>query len=246
MSKEDKRCTKVDFQRYRNTLEQASLSQQTLSSEQPRQLDRIAHTGVTLNPKKRKSSPRSEHTRKVISGGPKSLGLPQVREEEETSRSLIVREDESPWESYRRTLRCKLAGDVLIAARRSRPSQVVAIREYTKGDKDKMLRLYDYLDHANVLSAQECFVMGETMYARVDDLPLTLEHLVGCRSLYPTETELASMVWQVCRTLCFGCPNLLTEVDSGRSMLPQQLGIRASIAVLPYYPSRPRWCCQDW
>jgi hypothetical protein len=151
----------VDFQPYKNTLEQASLSQQTRSSEQPYQLDGMAHTGGTLNLKKKKSSIRSEHTRKLISGGPKSLGLPQMRSEEETSRS--------------------------------------------------------------------CFVVGGTMYARADDLPLTLEHLVGCRSLYPTKTALASMVWQVSCTSHFACLNIPTDVDSGRSMLPRQFGIRASI-----------------
>lgn len=141
-------------------------------------------------------SPRSEHTRKVVSGGPKCFGLPQVCEEG-TYLGLIVRE-ESPWDTYRRTLRCNLAGEVFIAARRSHPSQVVAIREYTKGDVAKMRRLYDILDHDNVLTARECFVNEGCMYALVNDLQLTLEQLVGCRSLYPTEAELASMTWQVC------------------------------------------------
>ena len=60
-----------------------------------------------------------------------------------------------------------------------------------------MRRLYDILDHDNVLTARECFVNKGCMYALVNDLQLTLEQLIGYRSLYPTEAELASMTWQV-------------------------------------------------
>lgn len=195
MSRQDKHCTKVDFTGYQE-VSANSPSREAPSTKQippphvPSQLNR------SLNSKKRDaSSPQSESARKVVRGGPKSLGLPQVCEDG-TSRRLIVR-DESPWDTYRRRLRCTLAGNVFIAAHRSRPFQAVAIREYTKGDVAKMRRLYDILDHDNVLTARECFVNEKCMYALVNDLPLTLEQLVGCRSLYPTETELAPMVWQV-------------------------------------------------
>jgi hypothetical protein len=195
MSKQDKHCTAIDFKSYQERLAN-NPSREAPLSKQPHQLDAPTQLDSSSNSKKRKTSPRSEHTRKVVSGGPKRFGLPQVCEEG-TSRGLIVRE-ESPWDTYRRTLRCNLAGEVFIAARRSRPSQVVAIREYTKGDVAKMRRLYDILDHDNVLTARECFVNEGCMYALVNDLQLTLEQLVGCRSLYPTEAELASMTWQVC------------------------------------------------
>lgn len=192
MSRQGKHCTAVDFESYKELLAN-NPSRQVPLSEQPHQLDVSTQLNGISNPKKRKTSPQSERPGKIVSGGQKTFGLPQVCEEG-TSHRLIVRE-ESPWDTYRQTLRCNLAGDVFIAARRSRPSQVVAIREYTKGDVAKMRRLYDHLDHDNVLIARECFVNEGSMYALVDDLPLTLEQLVGCRSLYPTETELASMVW---------------------------------------------------
>ena len=195
MSREDKHCTELDFESYNRELLANNPSREAPLSKQPHQLDVSTQLNRSSNSKKREASSQSESAQKVVSGGPKSLGLPQLCEEG-TSHRLIVRE-ESPWDTYRRTLRCTLAGDVFIAARRSSPSQAVAIREYTKGDVAKMRRLYDILDHDNVLTARECFVYEGCMYALVNDLPLTLEQLVGCRSLYPTETELASMVWQV-------------------------------------------------
>ncbi|KAJ5643561.1 uncharacterized protein N7484_006068 [Penicillium longicatenatum] len=62
------------------------------------------------------------------------------------------------------------------------------------------------------------------MYALVDDLPLTLGHLVGCRFLYPTDIELALMVWHILSGLCYlnqlgfehqslSCQNILWGLD---------------------------------
>ncbi|KAF3403916.1 hypothetical protein F1880_010281 [Penicillium rolfsii] len=200
MSKLDKHCTKVDFSSFTEQLAN-SPPREVTSSEQPHQRDVPTQSNSNSNSKKRETPDRIAHTRKKVSGRPKGFGLPQLCEEG-TSRRLVVRE-ESPWDTYRRTLKCNLAGDVFIASRRSRPSQVVAIREYTKGDVVKMRRLYGILDHINVLTARECFITEGRIYALVHDLPLTLEQLVGCRSLYPTETELASMVWQILDGLCY-------------------------------------------
>ncbi|OQD76722.1 hypothetical protein PENANT_c125G00252 [Penicillium antarcticum] len=74
-----------------------------------------------------------------------------------------------------------------------------------------MRRLYDILDHDNVLTARECFVNEGCIYALVNDLQLTLEQLVGCRSLYPTEAELASMTWQslTCRNILLGLDGVI-------------------------------------
>ncbi|KAJ5346215.1 hypothetical protein N7452_004219 [Penicillium brevicompactum] len=219
MSKQDKHCTAVDFKSYQERLAN-NPSRETPLSKQPHQLDATTQLDSSYNSKKRKPFPPSEHIRKGVSGGPKRFVLPQVCEEG-TSHGLIVRE-ESPWDTYRRTLRCNLAGEVFIAARRSRPSEIIAIRKYT--DVAKMRRLYDMLDHDNVLTARECFVNDGCMYALVNDLQLTLEQLVGCRSLYPTEVELASMVWQILDGLCYlneiglehqslTCRNILLGLD---------------------------------
>ncbi|KAJ5944574.1 hypothetical protein N7516_004742 [Penicillium verrucosum] len=62
----------------------------------------------------------------------------------------------------------------------------LAIREYTKRDVAKIRRLYNILNYDNILIARECFVNKGCIYALVNDLQLTLEQLIGCRSLYPT------------------------------------------------------------
>ncbi|KAJ6114206.1 hypothetical protein N7512_007651 [Penicillium capsulatum] len=168
MSRQDKHCTEVNFEHYKELLATSqSPSREVPSSKQPHQPDVPTQMSRSFNSKKREASPQSGNARKIVRGGAKRFGLPQVCEEG-TSRQLIVRE-ESPWDTYRRTLRCTLAGDVFIAARRSRPSQAVAIREYTKEDVAKMRRLYDILDHDNVLTARECFVNEGCMYALVND-----------------------------------------------------------------------------
>lgn len=97
---------------------------------------------------------------------------------------------------------------------------MVAIREYTEKDVARMLRLYDNLDHGNILAAQECFVGGEFMYALVSDLPLTLEQLVGCRSLsHRGGIGFHGLAGMLCFT--FQLFESLTNLHSGWTMLPQ-------------------------
>ncbi|KAJ5465947.1 hypothetical protein N7530_009734 [Penicillium desertorum] len=189
------RLTRIDF---------------TGTLKEPAQLDGATQQHQPLqDTKKETHPPLSKKISKVIKGGPKALGLPQVSENAQGSHSCIVRY-ESPWDTYRRTISCIIAGKVIIATHHSNPSRVIAIREYQKRDADKMVELYSHLKHENILSARECFMDERSMFALVDDLPLTLEHLVGCRTFYPSECELASMLWQtgyllMCKTLNGAC-----------------------------------------
>jgi uncharacterized protein (DUF433 family) len=59
-----------------------------------------------------------------------------------------------------------------------------------------MLQIFRRTRHKNILSAEECYQDGGTLFAVVDDLPLTLEQLVACPA-YPNETQLASIIIQV-------------------------------------------------
>lgn len=150
--------------------------------------------------KARKSgSPLQCQDSKIIHGPPKSLCLPRICELESTSPVLLVRQ-ESPWDTYRRALTCDIAGQVFIAARRSRPSRVVAIRQYPRGDAVRLIHVFGQLAHANVLSVRECYIYQDSIYALVDDYPLTIAHLVSCEGLYPTEVELSSIMFQVWKT----------------------------------------------
>lgn len=126
-----------------------------------------------------------EPNRKVIRGPKiKSFGLPQVLDSGSLSHSLVVR-NESPWEIFKPAFSCRLAGTVIIVGRRSSssPSRPTAIREYLTEDADKMLHRFRCIKHKNVLAARECYIDKRSIYALVEDLLLTLEHVVGCRAI---------------------------------------------------------------
>ncbi|THC93592.1 hypothetical protein EYZ11_006945 [Aspergillus tanneri] len=113
----------------------------------------------------------SRRVRKIVQGPSKSLGLPQVADSEILgSRSLILR-TESPWDTFKKVFSCELAGTVMIAIHHR----------------------FRRILHENVISAKECYRYEGSLYALVDDLPLTLEHLAG----RPNESQLASIVTQV-------------------------------------------------
>ena len=168
------------------------------SQYQPSRSDGLSHSpsGVSFKEtRKRHASPLKEPTRKVINGAPKGFGLPQTVQSGGGTKTLIVR-DESPWDTFELDFSCKLAGTVAIASRRSRPSRVIAIREYSAGDVQKMLQRFRHIQHENIMCSSECYRHNCSLYAVVDDLPLTLEHL-GSRTVCPNEVQLGSIMRQV-------------------------------------------------
>ena len=140
----------------------------------------------------------SPRTGRVIKGSPKTLCLPTLCKLDDLSGVLIVRQ-ECPWDTYRPGMRCDIAGKVIIASRRSNRSRVQAIRQYSESDAKGLIQRFERLDHANVLLTRDCYLYGPFLYALVEDLPLTLEHLVSCPRIYPTEQELGSIMFQVRR-----------------------------------------------
>lgn len=175
---------------------------------------------------------------KVIQGPPKALGLPQVVDSgSSTSRPLIVREKESPWNTFKPVFSCKLAGTVIIAAHKTRPSQLEAIRAYSPERADEVLRAFQVIRHENILSAKECYREGNSLFVLVDDLPLTLEHLV---SLRPEEHQVASVMHQVLNGLHYlleaGFEH--TSLTSSNILLGSD-GI-VKIAALEHCVKRPR------
>ncbi|KAF4242707.1 hypothetical protein CNMCM8980_000329 [Aspergillus fumigatiaffinis] len=132
---------------------------------------------------------------KVIQGPPKALGLLQVLDPgSSTSPPIIVREKESPWDTFKPVFSCKLAGTVTIAVHKTRPSQLEAIRAYSPERADEVLRVFQVTRHENILSAKECYKDGDELFVLVDDLPLTLEHLA---SLHPDQHQVASVMFQI-------------------------------------------------
>lgn len=163
-----------------------------------------SHTSPQGNPHTSKNLPCINESKrtlgcramKVIKGLPKSLGLPQICGSSNIETEVIVRR-ETPWETYRRIGVREVAGQVIIAADRSRLSRMRTFREYKKVDAEKMICYFRNFNHLNILTAQECYEDQFSMYALVDHHPLTLNDLICCHTIYPTEAELASIISQV-------------------------------------------------
>jgi hypothetical protein len=89
---------------------------------------------------------------------------------------------------------CEIAGEVIVAADRSRSSCMRTFREYRRADADKLIHHFRNFNYLNILTAQECYLAQLSMYALVHHLPLTLNNLIYCCTIYPTEAELASII----------------------------------------------------
>lgn len=156
-------------------------------------ITRESHTAATT-----KSTGRCRRSRlKVVTGPAKSLCLPHLCSLENIASVLIVRR-ESPWDTYQKVIAYEVAGKVTIATRRTRPSRMVAIRTYAKENARRLIFRFGRLEHRNVLSLRECYMHEDLAFFLVDDLPLTLTHVVALPSVYPSETELGSIISQVC------------------------------------------------
>ncbi|KAF4772556.1 hypothetical protein HAV15_012181 [Penicillium sp. str.  len=126
--------------------------------------------------------PRRRSRSKVVTGLPKSLCLPRLCGLENIASVLIVRQ-ESPWDTYRKVITYEVAGKVTIATRRTRPSRMVAIRSYRKENARRLIYRFGRLEHMNVLSLYECYMHEDLAFFLVDDLPLTLAHVVAFPSI---------------------------------------------------------------
>ncbi|KAA8642579.1 uncharacterized protein ATNIH1004_011524 [Aspergillus tanneri] len=225
--KSDKHKTALDFESLKGSF----------STEGPPNCSDKIQDGSPTGKINKKVPSESRRVRKIVQGPSKSLGLPQVADSEILgSRSLILR-TESPWDTFKKVFSCELAGTVMIAIHRTRPSRVLAIREYSGKDEDKMLDRFRRILHENVISAKECYRYEGSLYALVDDLPLTLEHLAG----RPNESQLASIVTQVLDGVSYlsavgfeheslTCSNILLGLDGCVKIAALEFCVR-------YYPT---------
>lgn len=145
----------------------------------------------------RKRSIHRHISPKIATGSPKSLCLPRLHGLDDITSFLIIRQ-ESPWDAYQQAITYDIAGEVMIASRRTRPSRVLAIRKYRKQDSRRLIDRFGRLEHVNILLFHECYIYGDFAFFLVADLPLTLAHVVACSDLYPAEAELGSIMSQVC------------------------------------------------
>lgn len=190
-SDQDKRATRFDMLQA-----QAHFSSPATAAEtQPHNLTK--HPNNTQSSLKRQKGPvaQQDRARKILRGTPKPLELPTIVNSGGLAQSPLVRNC-SPWEVYQPIFTCDLAGTVSISEHRRRGSKVVAVRSSSRTDGEELLHKYTRFDHINIISASECFSDNGVNHFIVEDLPISLEHLVASDA-YPTEVQLASILKQV-------------------------------------------------
>lgn len=106
--------------------------------------------------------------------------------------SLIIQRG-CPWDILKDLFTCDLAGPVSLAIHKEDPRKVIAVHSFSRDKADIWLQVLWKTKHPNVISAREIFKDHETTYFIVDDLPLTLEHVVAC-DIFPSELQLASIL----------------------------------------------------
>jgi hypothetical protein len=155
-------------------------------------LQSVQENGAIELPNKRKQSPSREKPDKALNHGQRSLSGSTKSD----ACPLLEVKYESPWNSYRKEFGCELAGDAVVVVHRKEPSKVLLLRSYTGVIGDKMQQWFSQLQHPNIMSAKESFIIKNSLYTICEDLPLTLEHLIVCHA-YPTEAQLAVILRQV-------------------------------------------------
>jgi hypothetical protein len=147
--------------------------------------------------KKAKEDVGQEISRNVLRDHAQDLHQSSVRSEGLAAQPLSIKR-ESPWRTLKDLFTCDLAGPVSVAVDDKNPSKVIAVRAFSKKKADTWLQVLEQTRHPNVISARQIFKDHGMTYFIVDDLPLTLEHLVAC-DVFPSELQLASILVQVRR-----------------------------------------------
>jgi hypothetical protein len=145
--------------------------------------------------KEGKQRGKQEKSKNVLLHRAQDVHQRSSQSESHAAQSLVVQIG-SPWDTLNDLFTCDLAGPVSIAVHDKHPSKVIAVRAFSKEKADIWLQVLKQTQHPNVISAREIFKDHGTTYFIVDDLPLTLEHLVAC-DIFPSELQLASILAQV-------------------------------------------------
>ncbi|KAL4918125.1 hypothetical protein BDW62DRAFT_210818 [Aspergillus aurantiobrunneus] len=146
--------------------------------------------------KGRKQQEKPEKSKNPLFGPAQDVRQSSSQSERQTAQAPVIRRG-SPWHILKDLFTCDLAGPVSIAVHKKGPSEVIAVRVFSKEKVDVWLQVLQQTQHPNVISATEIFKDLGMTYFIVDDLPLTLEHLVAC-DIFPSELQLASILVQHC------------------------------------------------
>ncbi|KAL5333672.1 hypothetical protein BJX70DRAFT_49240 [Aspergillus crustosus] len=139
-----------------------------------------------------KQRAKQEKFKDVLFGHAQDVRQSSPQCEGQAAQSPVIQRG-SPWDALKDLFTCDLAGPVSVAVHEKDPSMVIAVRAFSKENANIWLQVLQQTQHPNVISAREIFKDHGMTYFIVDDLPLTLEHLVAC-DIFPSEVQLASIL----------------------------------------------------
>ncbi|KAL6229548.1 hypothetical protein BDW75DRAFT_235125 [Aspergillus navahoensis] len=170
---------------------------------------------------KRSTSPSfPEPGRKILRGPPRALTLSKVDEAGEAAGSDPVVRHEAPWETFKKSYDCDLAGKVTVE------------------DADKILRILRSIHHPNVASVLECFRTPDGLYTIGRFYPLTLDHIIACKA-FPNDQQLAAIMSQFVDGLSYLVSNNLHKPSLDSSDILMNLEGNIQIARLDSFSERP-------
>jgi hypothetical protein len=123
---------------------------------------------IAGNKDKFASTERTRHMRrhispKIVTGPPKSLCLSRLHGLDDIASVLITRQG-SPCDVSASHHTYEVAGEVMSASGRTRPSRVVAIRKHRKQDSRRLIDSFGRLEHVNILLFHECYIHTHTQF----------------------------------------------------------------------------------
>lgn len=120
--------------------------------------------------------------------------LESVAEETPLPNSLKQR-NESPWGRYDESHELDRGGPVTVtvAIQREPGTALVNIRKFAKPEMEAALYRYQNVQHGSFVTALETFITDDHLYVVLEDMPISLEHIVQLPR-YPTDVQLAAML----------------------------------------------------
>ena len=120
--------------------------------------------------------------------------LETVAEETHLSSGLRQRNG-YPWGSYDESHELDRGGPVTVtvAVQREPGTALVNIRKFTKPEMEAALYRYQNVQHSSFVTALEAFITDDHLYVVLEDMPISLEHIVKLPR-YPTEVQLAAIL----------------------------------------------------
>lgn len=115
---------------------------------------------------------------------------------------------ESPWSQYEKVYDLELAGAVEVAVRKASPIELVHVRTFSKPGAEKVLHMFQQLQHPNIVAALAAFTTDEGLSIILEPMSISLEQVVQSPA-YPNERQLAAIIGQV--SLCFPTQNASSD-----------------------------------